>query len=135
MVPLLELKIVKNRYSGNGGFIFAWDLRVIFLGIPSFKISKKIIFLLWVLRRHRTMYRLFPCIAIVRGVFWLKSVKKCLCSGVTNRIMCLLMWKRVNWGIGQLQNTLLNIASCLFDINNTNFGLHREVVKGTFQRI
>ena len=34
------LKIVKNGFCGNDGFIFAWDLGVIFLGIPIFKIFR-----------------------------------------------------------------------------------------------
>ena len=34
----LVLKIVKNGNCRNWGFIFAWDLGVIFLGIPNLKI-------------------------------------------------------------------------------------------------
>ena len=33
------------------------------------------------------MCRLFPCIPIFRGVFLLKSVKKCVCVGVKNHIV------------------------------------------------
>ena len=36
----LDLKIVKNGYCGNDGFIFAWDLGVIFSGIPNLVIGQ-----------------------------------------------------------------------------------------------
>ena len=32
--------MIKNGYCGNWGFIFAWNLDVIFLGIPNFKIFR-----------------------------------------------------------------------------------------------
>ena len=35
----LELKIVKNGYCRNGGFIFASDLGVSFLGIPKWMVG------------------------------------------------------------------------------------------------
>ena len=31
--------MVKNGYCGNDGFIFAWDLGVILLGIPNWEIG------------------------------------------------------------------------------------------------
>ena len=39
--------MVKNGYYGNGGLRFAWDLGIIFLGIPNHAIDgflKKILF-------------------------------------------------------------------------------------------
>ena len=36
----LGLKIVKNGYCGNDGFIFAWVLGVIFLCVLNFKILR-----------------------------------------------------------------------------------------------
>ena len=77
----LELKTVKNGYCGNWGFIFPWDLGVIFLGIPIFKILRfrKIkFFKIRNLRCHRKMCGLFPCIPIF-FFFRLKSVKKWAC--------------------------------------------------------
>ena len=32
--------MVKNGYYGNDGFIFAWDLGVMFLGIPNWLIDE-----------------------------------------------------------------------------------------------
>ena len=70
---------------------FAWDLGVIFLGTPSFKILRfrKSFFLkIQILRCHRKMCRLFPYIPIFKGVFLVKSVKKmCMCAGVKNHIV------------------------------------------------
>ena len=64
-----RVKIVKNGYCGNDGFIFALDLGVNFLGLPNFKILRfrKKKFFIWVLRFHRKMCRLFLCIPNFRG--------------------------------------------------------------------
>ena len=88
----LELKTVKNGYCGNWGFIFPWDLGVIFLGIPIFKILRfrKIkFFKIRILRCHRKLCGLFPCIPIF--FFFFFSIKKCKKMGmrdyVKNRIV------------------------------------------------
>ena len=51
-LSFLDLKIVINGYCGNDGFIFAWDLGVIFLGIPNLVIGQflKFFFLILVLK-------------------------------------------------------------------------------------
>ena len=88
MILFLGLKIVKSGYCGNWGFIFAWDLGVIFLAYWVFKISKRILFKIQILRFHRKMCWLFPCIPVFRGFFGLKSVKKmCMCVGVKSSIV------------------------------------------------
>ena len=45
--------MVKNGYCGNDGFIFAWDLGVIFLSVPNWEIggfSKNIFFSILILK-------------------------------------------------------------------------------------
>ena len=76
----LELKIAKNGYCRNGVLFFAWDLGVILLSIPNFRISRFrfFFFLIQIFRYHRKMCRLFPCIPIFRGVFLLKVQKECV---------------------------------------------------------
>ena len=91
--------LVWKRAWVNWGFIFAWDLGVIFLGIPSFKIlrfRKKIFFQI-----HRKIYRFFPYIPIFRRFFWITSVKKNLYVWLGKKWHCylwemfILVWKRV----------------------------------------
>ena len=63
------------RYYGNRGFIFAWDLGVIFLCVQNFKISrfrKKKINLGLKSVIEKCIYLFFA------GFFRLKSVKKCV---------------------------------------------------------
>ena len=86
---------------------FAWDLGVIFLGIPSFKILRfrKSFFLkIQILRCYRKMCWLFPCIPISGGFFWLKSVKKCVCVLVSKIALLLVknVWFGVKKGISEL---------------------------------
>ena len=60
-----------------GVLFFAWDLGVIFLGIPIFqdlKIRKKKFFENLDFGCHREMCRLVPCIPILGG-FFIKSAK------------------------------------------------------------
>ena len=49
------------------------------LGIPNFKIFGFWIFFffIWIFSFHRKMCRLFPCITIFKGFFWLKVQKEC----------------------------------------------------------
>ena len=99
LVLKITLLLVKNLFFGvkkgmsYWGFIFTWDLGVIFLGIPSFKIlrfRKKLFFQIQILRFHIKMYKLFPCRPVCRGrerVFLFKKCKKnCMCGWVKNRI-------------------------------------------------
>ena len=76
--------------TGRGQGVFAWDLGVIFVGIPNFKIfgfqkkKKKN----RISRFYRKMCELFPFIPIFKGFFLLKSKKKmCICDYVKNRIV------------------------------------------------
>ena len=87
-------------YCRIWGFIFAWDLGVIFSGIPSFKIFgfwKKTFLKIQILRCHKKMCRLIPCIPIFRGLFWLKSVNKCVCVLVLK--ITLLLAKNLFFGV------------------------------------
>ena len=74
-----------------GGF-FAWDLGVVFLGIPNFKIlrfQKKCFYKILILSFHRKMCRFFPCIYIFSFFFFffIKSAKRmCICDYVENRV-------------------------------------------------
>ena len=110
MITFLGLKIVKKW---NGGFIIAWNLGVIFLGIPGFKIwrfQKKKFLSIWVLRSHRKMCRLFPCIPIFRGAFLSKSVKKCVC--VMGLKIALLLVKNVCFGVKKGMSKMGVLGSC-----------------------
>ena len=58
---------VKKKLKMDIGGIGVLSLLVIFLGIPNFSIF--FFFLIQILRFHRKMCRLFPCIPIFRGFF------------------------------------------------------------------
>ena len=83
------------RYYGNGGFIFAWDLGIIFLGIPNLMIGWFLgkFFRFW--RRHGKMCRLFPCIPIF-GVFLIKKrgMRDILRKHINTLFCCVLMVKK-----------------------------------------
>ena len=71
------------------GFIFCLRFRHHFFSIPNFKIFgfRKKKFLIWILRFHRKMCRLFPCITIFKWFFFIKSAKRmCICDYVKNHI-------------------------------------------------
>ena len=97
LVLKIALLLVKNVFFGvkNGmtelRFYFCLRFRCHFLGITSFKIlsfRKTFFFQFQILRFHRKMYSLFPCIPIFRMFFSLKSVKKmCMCGWVKNCIV------------------------------------------------
>ena len=77
-------------YCRDGGFIFVWDLGVIFLGIPSFKIlrfQKFFCFKFEVLGCHKIGVGCF-LVYLFLGVFFVdwKCKKMCLCGGVKNCI-------------------------------------------------
>ena len=131
LVLKITLLLVKNLFfsvkkgMSYWGFIFTWDLGVIFLGIPSFKIlrfRKKLFFQIQILRFHRKMYKLFPCRPVCRGrerVFLFKKCKKnCMCGWVKNRIdtceIDILVWKSVwvNFGARWPKNILLTPYFC-----------------------
>ena len=57
---------VKKKLKMDIGGIGVLSLLVIFLSIPNFSIF---FFLIQILRFHRKMCRLFPCIPIFRGFF------------------------------------------------------------------
>ena len=77
-------------------FIVAWDLGVIVLGIPNLK---KSFFKIWILRYHRKICRLFPCIPIFRGG-GIKSVKRvCIWDYDKNCIVtCEKCFFQFEWG-------------------------------------
>ena len=70
------------------GFILCLRFRIHFFRLTKFlrfKILKKI--LIWILRFHRKMCRLFPCITIFKWFFFIKSAKRmCICDYVKNHI-------------------------------------------------
>ena len=71
----------KMCIAGIGGGGFCLRFRRNFLGIPIFKILRfrKIFFRIWILRFHRKMCRLFPCIRIFKRFFLLiKTGEKCV---------------------------------------------------------
>ena len=83
----LGLKIDKNGYCGNDGFIFTWDLGVIFLGMLNFKS----------LRFQKNFFKnlglkgvIEKCVGVsfytyFRDFFSIKNCKKmCLRGGVKN---------------------------------------------------
>ena len=81
---LYSKEMGKNGYCGNDGFIFAWDLVVIFLGILNFKILRFRIFFFFKLGLKGVIEKCVGCflVYLFLGVFFrLKSVKKmCLCD-------------------------------------------------------
>ena len=78
---------------GNVGiriYFFAWDLGVIFLGRPGFKIlrfRKKNFLKIQILRCHRKCVGCF-LVYLFLGVFFIKNCKEmCMCVGVKNHIV------------------------------------------------
>ena len=90
---------------GNDGFIFAWNLGVIFLGIPSFKIlrlQKK-----FNLKFYCGIEKCVGCFLVylfLGGFFWLKSVKKCAC--VVALKIALLLVKNMFINVGEVMSEL-----------------------------
>ena len=74
------------------GFYFLLEFWASFyLGIPNFemlKFRKSFLLKIQILRCHGKMCRLFLCIPIFRGFFYIKKCKKmCMCVDVKNRIV------------------------------------------------
>ena len=99
-------------YYGNDGFIFAWDLGVIFLGIPSFKILRlqKKLFLKFGF--YGVIEKCVGCFLVylfLGGFFWLKSVKKCAC--VVALKIALLLVKNMFINVGEVMSKLGRCAA------------------------
>ena len=66
--------MVKNEYYGNVGLSLAWDIGVIFLGVPDCAICDFWFFYFFKFKPYGKMWRLFPCIPIFFRVSLIKQV-------------------------------------------------------------
>ena len=92
MIPFLKLKIVKKWVLRKWVFIFCLRFRRHFLRHTNFlgflKFREKNFFIRF-LKYHRKMYRLGPCIPILRVLFWLKVQKRCVYVNILFLVMIL----------------------------------------------
>ena len=78
--------MVKNGYCKNKILFFAWDLGIVFLGIPIFwdlRFQNKNFLILGIIEKCIGCFLVY----LFLGVFLIKNVKRmCICDYVKNRI-------------------------------------------------
>ena len=103
-------------YYGNDGFIFAWDLGAIFLGIPSFKILRfqRKFFLNLGFKVSQKNVQVVSLYTFFQEFFLLKIVKKCVC--VVGLKIAMLFVKNV------FINEDISKLGCWVTVKNTTNG-------------